>query len=80
MVVLQRTIFNLLPRSLFSVVIRAFRNADVPSSVGKSAPDYCSVYVISKGGKALKIKSATELTAPTFETSDDALGTTFSPR
>ncbi|XP_073142622.1 U-box domain-containing protein 35-like isoform X2 [Henckelia pumila] len=69
----------LLGASTRNAISRAFRNADVPSCVGKSAPDFCSVYVISKGGKALKIKSATELTTPTSTTSDDTLDSTFSP-
>ncbi|GFP85711.1 U-box domain-containing protein 52 [Phtheirospermum japonicum] len=42
-----------------SAIARAFRNADVPTSVGKSAPDSCTVYAISKG-RTLKIKSASE--------------------
>ncbi|XP_073024932.1 U-box domain-containing protein 35-like [Primulina eburnea] len=69
----------LLGASTRNAISRAFRNADVPSCVAKSAPDYCSVYVISKGGKALKIKSATELTVPTSATSDGASDTSFSP-
>ncbi|KAL2534044.1 Protein kinase protein with adenine nucleotide alpha hydrolase-like domain [Abeliophyllum distichum] len=39
-----------------SYITRAFRNLDVPSSLGKSAPDFCSVYAISKT-RVLKIKS-----------------------
>ncbi|KAF9616982.1 hypothetical protein IFM89_033052 [Coptis chinensis] len=36
---------------------RKLKNADVPSSLVKSAPDFCSVYVIAKG-RAVTIKSA----------------------
>ncbi|KAL7114029.1 hypothetical protein ACP275_04G095800 [Erythranthe tilingii] len=46
-----------------SAIARAFRNADVPTSVGKYAPDSCSVYAVSKG-KAIKIKSASEPVTP----------------
>ncbi|PIN14646.1 Serine/threonine protein kinase [Handroanthus impetiginosus] len=51
-----------------NAISRAFRNtsADVPTSVGKSEPDYCSVYAISRG-KTTKIKSAVEFsTAPSI--------------
>ncbi|KAL8537783.1 hypothetical protein ACS0TY_012789 [Phlomoides rotata] len=40
-------------------IARAFKNADVATSVGKFAPDFCSVYAVSKG-KAQKIKSSTD--------------------
>ncbi|GAB4837073.1 hypothetical protein Ancab_001986 [Ancistrocladus abbreviatus] len=36
---------------------RTFKKLDVPSSLTKSAPDYCSVYVIAKG-KVLSVRSA----------------------
>ncbi|XP_075493091.1 U-box domain-containing protein 35-like isoform X1 [Primulina tabacum] len=49
-------------------ISRAFRNTDVPSSIGKSAPDSCSVYTVSKG-KVLKIKSGSEPSTPTSATS-----------
>ncbi|CAA3023268.1 U-box domain-containing 52-like [Olea europaea subsp. europaea] len=39
-----------------SYIKRAFRNLDVPSSLGKSAPNSCSVYTVSKT-RVLKIKS-----------------------
>ncbi|KAL5999154.1 hypothetical protein ACLOJK_040604 [Asimina triloba] len=35
-----------------------FRNPDVPSTVTKIIPDFCTVYVISKG-KAISVRSAT---------------------
>ncbi|KAK3007451.1 hypothetical protein RJ639_014998, partial [Escallonia herrerae] len=45
--------------SSFSVSHRAFRNtADVPTSLGKSVPDFCSVYAVAKGKPAQTIKSA----------------------
>ncbi|KAL6491744.1 hypothetical protein OROGR_034109 [Orobanche gracilis] len=47
-----------------SAIARAFRNADVPTSLGKLAPDSCTVYAISKG-RTLKIKSASELITET---------------
>lgn len=42
---------------------RAFKNVDVPTSVGKLAPDFCSVHAVSKG-KAQKIKSSSDTIAP----------------
>ncbi|KAF8392767.1 hypothetical protein HHK36_021004 [Tetracentron sinense] len=42
--------------------VRRFKTADVPSSVSKEAPDFCTVYVISKG-KISSVRSATR-TAP----------------
>ena len=36
---------------------RKFRNYDVSTSITKSAPDFCSVYVISKG-KVVSVRSA----------------------
>uniref|UniRef100_A0A5B7B0T7 RING-type E3 ubiquitin transferase n=1 Tax=Davidia involucrata TaxID=16924 RepID=A0A5B7B0T7_DAVIN len=36
---------------------RKFRNHDVPTTLNKCAPDFCSVYVISKG-KALSVRPA----------------------
>ncbi|XP_040996225.1 U-box domain-containing protein 35-like [Juglans microcarpa x Juglans regia] len=41
-------------------LVRRFMTADVPSSVLKAAPDFCTVYVISKG----KISSVRSATAP----------------
>ncbi|XP_034699939.1 U-box domain-containing protein 52-like [Vitis riparia] len=38
--------------------IRRFKTTDVPSSVLKAAPDFCTVYVISKG-KITSVRSAT---------------------
>ncbi|KAI3455593.1 hypothetical protein Pfo_012256 [Paulownia fortunei] len=36
---------------------RAFKNTDIPSTVGKYAPDSCAVYAVSKG-KVVKLKSS----------------------
>ncbi|KAL5836266.1 hypothetical protein ACOSQ4_015763 [Xanthoceras sorbifolium] len=41
-------------------LIRRFKTTDVPSSVSKGTPEYCNVYVISKG----KISSVRSATAP----------------
>ncbi|KAI4352739.1 hypothetical protein L6164_006960 [Bauhinia variegata] len=42
---------NGLSRQLLYPSLKIFKNSDVPSSVMKTAPDFCSVYVISKQGK-----------------------------
>lgn len=41
---------------------RRFKTTDVPSSVSKGAPDFCTVYVISKG-KISSVRSATSAAA-----------------
>ncbi|CAJ1951637.1 unnamed protein product [Sphenostylis stenocarpa] len=41
-------------------IVRRFRTTDVPSSVSKGAPPFCTVYIISKG----KISSVRSATAP----------------
>ncbi|KAK4481976.1 hypothetical protein RD792_012891 [Penstemon davidsonii] len=46
-----------------SALARAFGNSDVPTVIGKSAPDSCSVYVVTKG-KGVKIKSAIDPLTP----------------
>ncbi|KAI0515507.1 hypothetical protein KFK09_008172 [Dendrobium nobile] len=40
-----------------NAITRKFKNADVPSNVAKSAPDFCTVYVISKG-RQVSVRSA----------------------
>ncbi|XP_028553472.1 U-box domain-containing protein 51-like [Dendrobium catenatum] len=40
-----------------NAITRKFKNPDVPSNVAKSAPDFCTVYVISKG-KQVSVRSA----------------------
>ncbi|XP_058108673.1 U-box domain-containing protein 35-like isoform X2 [Magnolia sinica] len=48
--VVQQSVDKLvLGASSRSAFARAFKQADVPTSVSKIAPDFCSVYVISKG-------------------------------
>ncbi|XP_038699530.1 U-box domain-containing protein 35-like [Tripterygium wilfordii] len=39
-------------------LVRRFKTTDVPSTVSKASPDFCTVYVISKG-KISSVKSAT---------------------
>ncbi|CAN6470056.1 unnamed protein product [Victoria cruziana] len=41
----EKLVLGVSTRTLF----RPFRQADVPTSVSKAAPDFCTVYVISKG-------------------------------
>ncbi|KAI8544631.1 hypothetical protein RHMOL_Rhmol08G0311700 [Rhododendron molle] len=50
-----------------SALTRAFRNVDVPTTVSKSAPDFCSVYVASKG-KVQNAKTASQPSTPTSAT------------
>ncbi|CAA7402953.1 unnamed protein product [Spirodela intermedia] len=40
-----------------NAITRKFRNPDVPTSLMKSAPDFCTVYVIAKG-KTMTVRSA----------------------
>ncbi|KAL8466247.1 hypothetical protein ACS0TY_035381 [Phlomoides rotata] len=44
-------------------ILRAFKNADVPSSVAKQAPDFCKVYAVSKG-KMVKLKASKDPDTP----------------
>lgn len=53
---------------------RKFKEADVPTSLIKSVPDFCSVYVISKG-KTQTVRAATQALKP----KTDALSTRSSP-
>ncbi|KAL8118791.1 U-box domain-containing protein 51-like isoform X1 [Apium graveolens] len=46
-----------------SALTRAFRNPDVPTSLGKIAPDFCSVHAISKG-RVQNVKTATRTVSP----------------
>uniref|UniRef100_A0A2N9FR19 RING-type E3 ubiquitin transferase n=1 Tax=Fagus sylvatica TaxID=28930 RepID=A0A2N9FR19_FAGSY len=39
-------------------LVRRFKTTDIPSSVSKAAPDFCTVYVIAKG-KISNVRSAT---------------------
>ncbi|KHN32924.1 U-box domain-containing protein 34 [Glycine soja] len=44
-------------------LVRRFRTTDVPSTVSKGAPQFCTVYIISKG-KISSVRSATAPLAP----------------
>ncbi|KAG9451802.1 hypothetical protein H6P81_004706 [Aristolochia fimbriata] len=70
--------------------IRKFKNTDVPTALTKAAPDFCTVYVITKG-KVLNVRSASKQVpaqpprpapapppAPPQEEEDDAVKTPFS--
>lgn len=39
------------------LICRAFKQADVPTTVSKLAPDFCSIYVVAKG-KLASVKPA----------------------
>ncbi|PIN22301.1 Serine/threonine protein kinase [Handroanthus impetiginosus] len=56
---------------------RAFKNTDVPSSVAKHAPDFSTVYAVSKA-KVLKLKSSSGPDTPSSATSSMPQST-FSP-
>ncbi|KAF3437275.1 hypothetical protein FNV43_RR20028 [Rhamnella rubrinervis] len=43
-------------------IVKRFKTTDVPSSVSKAAPDFCTVYVIAKG-KISSVRSATSVPA-----------------
>ncbi|XP_050212132.1 U-box domain-containing protein 35-like isoform X2 [Mercurialis annua] len=42
------------------IIVRKFKTTDVPSTVSKTAPEFCNVYVINKG----KVSSLRNATAP----------------
>uniref|UniRef100_A0A803NY72 RING-type E3 ubiquitin transferase n=1 Tax=Cannabis sativa TaxID=3483 RepID=A0A803NY72_CANSA len=46
-----------------NALIRKFKEADVPTSLLKTAPQFCSVYVISKG-KPTSVRAATQTKTP----------------
>lgn len=50
---------------------RAFKNWDVPTSLAKAVPDFCTVYVVSKM-KAVTIKSASRSPTPGNRTSSSS--------
>ncbi|KAL0463807.1 UNVERIFIED_CONTAM: U-box domain-containing protein 52 [Sesamum latifolium] len=56
---------------------RAFKNTDIPTSVGRHAPDFCSVFCVSKG-KVLKIKCGKEPLFPITPTNSMPQNTSFS--
>ncbi|VFQ65479.1 unnamed protein product [Cuscuta campestris] len=47
-----------------SVLARAFKNVDVPTNLGKSVPDFCTVYAVSSRGRVQTVKTATRSPAP----------------
>ncbi|PSS18080.1 Serine/threonine-protein kinase [Actinidia chinensis var. chinensis] len=51
-----------------NALTRAFRNVDVPTSLCKTAPDFCSVYVVAKG-KVQITRSASQPSTPGSATS-----------
>lgn len=51
-----------------NALTRAFKNVDVPTMVCKSAPDFCSVYVASKG-KVQNCRTASQPSTPNSTTS-----------
>lgn len=62
-------------------IARAFKNADVPSSLVKYAPDFCNVYSVSKG-KVQKLKSSNDSETPGSATSfsQDSVHSKFRPQ
>ncbi|XP_042052400.1 U-box domain-containing protein 35-like isoform X1 [Salvia splendens] len=65
----RNTMMNLvLGASSRGAIARAFKNPDVPSSLMKMAPDFCSVYSVSKT-KAQKLKTANDNGTPNSTTS-----------
>jgi hypothetical protein len=57
---------------------RRFRTSDVPSLVSKGAPEFCTVYIISKG-KIQSVKTATAPLAPKAMPRKNALQPQQSP-
>ncbi|CAK9179926.1 unnamed protein product [Ilex paraguariensis] len=51
-----------------STLMRAFKIADVSITLGRSAPDFCSVYAVSKG-KVQNVKSASRPPTPSTASS-----------
>ncbi|KAL3632942.1 hypothetical protein CASFOL_025926 [Castilleja foliolosa] len=58
--------------------VRAFKNTDIPTSMGKYAPDSCSVYVVSKT-KVVKLKSTSQPDTPSSSTTSSAMRSALSP-
>ncbi|KAL1551683.1 U-box domain-containing protein 35-like isoform X2 [Salvia divinorum] len=57
-------------------IARAFKNPDVPSSLMKIAPDFCSVYSVSKT-KAQKLKTANDTGTPSSTASSGSQESTI---
>ncbi|MCD7449217.1 hypothetical protein HAX54_050655 [Datura stramonium] len=51
-----------------NALTRAFKIQDVPSSLSRSVPEFCSIYAISRG-KGLKLKSASQPATPSSKAS-----------
>ncbi|XP_059299577.1 U-box domain-containing protein 52-like [Lycium ferocissimum] len=51
-----------------NALTRAFKVQDVPSSLSKSVPEFCSIYAISRG-KVLRLKSASQPATPSSKAS-----------
>lgn len=56
-----------------NALTRAFKVQDVPSSLSKSVPEFCSIYAISRG-KVLKLKSASQPATPSSKASSSQTG------
>lgn len=54
--------------SLDILICRAFKQADVPTTVSKHAPDFCSIYVVAKG-KLASVKPALRVNKVTVDQS-----------
>ncbi|KAL6996297.1 hypothetical protein U1Q18_006430 [Sarracenia purpurea var. burkii] len=71
--ILNNSISNIvLGASNRNALTRAFRNADVPTSLCKTAPDFCSVYVVLKG-KVQTARPASQPCTPGSATSSKRL-------
>ncbi|KAM3375115.1 U-box domain-containing protein 52-like [Capsicum galapagoense] len=53
-----------------NALTRAFKTQDVPSSLTRSAPEFCSIYAIARG-KVLKLKSASQPASPRSKTNSN---------
>ncbi|WOL17397.1 U-box domain-containing protein 52-like [Canna indica] len=51
----EKLVIGASPRGGF---VRSFRSTDISSTIFKGVPDFCTVYVISKGGKVSSMKNA----------------------
>ncbi|XP_027773614.1 U-box domain-containing protein 35-like isoform X2 [Solanum pennellii] len=56
-----------------NALTRAFKIQDVPSSLSRSVPEFCSIYAISRG-KVLKLKSASQPATPSNKASSSQTG------
>lgn len=63
----------ILGASTRNALTRAFKVQDVPSSLSRSVPEFCSIYTISRG-KVLKLKSASQPATPSSKASSSQTG------